>query len=104
MTVLQLMMIKNFCYRWLAEGIPVALFFSRKIIEIINQAADHQRIFILCENVQNAAELVKSGLSIKSVNPGNLGVPSPVSLEQTLRATAKPLIFLPGARVARVLG
>ncbi|MFX4312178.1 hypothetical protein F8O53_09530, partial [Enterobacter sp. 63] len=63
----------------------VALFFSRKIIEIINQAADHQRIFILCENVQNAAELVKSGLSIKSVNPGNLGVPSPISLEQTLR-------------------
>ncbi|HED3855161.1 TPA: PTS sugar transporter subunit IIB [Enterobacter soli] len=59
------------------------------MIEIINQAADHQRIFILCENVQDAAVLIKSGLSIKSVNPGNLGVPSPISLEQTLRATAK---------------
>lgn len=53
----------------LPEGIQLRCFSVKKTIDIINKAADHQRIFILCENVQDAAELVKSGVSIKSVNP-----------------------------------
>lgn len=43
-----------------------------KTIEIIGKAADHQKIFIICENPQDVLRLVEGGVPIKKVNIGNM--------------------------------
>lgn len=47
-------------------------FTLQKTIEIIDKAADRQKIFIICETPQDVLTLVEGGVPIKKVNIGNM--------------------------------
>lgn len=47
-------------------------FSIQKTIDIIGNAADRQKIFIICENPQDVLKLIEGGVPIDKVNIGNM--------------------------------
>ncbi|AZP04756.1 PTS N-acetylgalactosamine transporter subunit IIB [Jeotgalibaca ciconiae] len=54
------------------SGVATRYFTLEKTIEIIDKAADRQKIFIICENPIDVLKLVEGGVPIKKVNIGNM--------------------------------
>lgn len=54
------------------SGVATRYFTLDKTIEIIDKAADRQKIFIICENPIDVLKLVEGGVPIKKVNIGNM--------------------------------
>lgn len=54
------------------NGVATRYFTLDRTIEIIGKAADHQKIFIICENPVDVLKLVEGGVPIKKVNIGNM--------------------------------
>lgn len=54
-------------------GIAVRFFSVEKTIAIIGKASLQQKIFILLENITDAARLVNGGFPLKEINLGNVG-------------------------------
>ncbi len=55
-----------------AEGVQTRYFTLQKTIEVIHQAAERQRIFLVCKTPQDVLTLVKGGVPILFVNVGNM--------------------------------
>lgn len=55
-----------------AEGVQTRYFTLEKTIDVINKAADRQKIFIVCKTPQDVLTLVKGGVPINFVNVGNM--------------------------------
>jgi PTS system galactosamine-specific IIB component len=53
-------------------GFETRFFTIAKTIEIINKAAPHQHIFIICRTPKQALQLIDGGVPIKKVNIGNM--------------------------------
>lgn len=54
------------------SGVATRYFTLKKTIEIIDKAADRQKIFIICENPTDVLKLVEGGVPLKKVNIGNM--------------------------------
>ena len=54
------------------NGVATRYFTLQKTIEIINKAADRQKIFIVVETPEDVLSLVEGGVDIKKVNIGNM--------------------------------
>lgn len=54
------------------SGVATRYFTLEKTIEIIDKAADRQKIFIICENPTDVLKLVEGGVPLKKVNIGNM--------------------------------
>lgn len=54
------------------NGVATRYFTLDRTIEIIGKAADHQKIFIICENPADVLKLVEGGVPIRKVNIGNM--------------------------------
>lgn len=55
-----------------SSGVGIRFFTIQYTIDIINQAADRQHIFIVVKTPEDALKLIKNGVPIKIVNVGNM--------------------------------
>ena len=55
-----------------SSGVGIRFFTIQHTIDIINQAADRQHIFIVVKTPEDALKLIKNGVPIKIVNVGNM--------------------------------
>ena len=53
-------------------GFGIRFFSVAKTTEIINKAAPHQKIFLICRTPQTVRQLVEGGVPLKEVNVGNM--------------------------------
>lgn len=53
-------------------GFGIRFFSIKKTIEIINKAAPHQKIFLICRTPQTVRKLLEGGVTLKDVNVGNM--------------------------------
>ncbi|MDC9620594.1 PTS N-acetylgalactosamine transporter subunit IIB [Xenorhabdus sp. XENO-7] len=55
-----------------SDGVQTRYFTLQKTIDVIHQAAERQKIFIVCKTPQDVLTLVKGGVPIRVVNVGNM--------------------------------
>ena len=55
-----------------SSGAGIRFFTLQKTIDIINKAADRQKIFIVVRTPAEARKLIEAGVPIKEVNVGNM--------------------------------
>lgn len=55
-----------------SSGVGIRFFSLEKTIQIIHKASAKQKIFLICRNPQTVRKLVDGGVSIKTVNVGNM--------------------------------
>lgn len=55
-----------------SSGAGIRFFTLQKTIDIINKAADHQKIFIVVRTPAEARKLIEGGVPIREVNVGNM--------------------------------
>lgn len=55
-----------------AEGIQTRYFTLQKTIDIIHNAGEHQKIFIVCKTPQDVLTLIEGNVPITFVNVGNM--------------------------------
>lgn len=53
-------------------GFGIRFFSIKKTIEVINKAAPHQKIFLICRTPQTVRKLLEGGVTLKDVNVGNM--------------------------------
>ncbi|MBD2815782.1 PTS N-acetylgalactosamine transporter subunit IIB [Xenorhabdus sp. Flor] len=56
----------------ISEGVQTRYFTLQKTIDVIHNAAERQKIFIVCKTPQDVLTLVKGNVPIKFVNVGNM--------------------------------
>lgn len=54
------------------DTVGIRFFSIQKTIDVIHKASPRQLIFLVCRTPQDAVRLVEGGVSIKSINIGNL--------------------------------
>ncbi|MDE9444164.1 PTS N-acetylgalactosamine transporter subunit IIB [Xenorhabdus bovienii] len=55
-----------------SDGVQTRYFTLQKTIGVIHQAAERQKIFIVCKTPQDVLTLVRGGVPIRVVNVGNM--------------------------------
>lgn len=55
-----------------SSGAGIRFFTLQKTIDIINKAADHQKIFIVVRTPAEVRKLIEGGVPIREVNVGNM--------------------------------
>ena len=55
-----------------SSGASVRFFTLQRTIDIIDKAAPHQKIFIICRTPEEVLKLIDGGVPIKEVNVGNM--------------------------------
>lgn len=55
-----------------SQGVGIRFFSIDKTAEIIDKAGPDQKIFLVCRDPQDVRRLVEKGVSLKSVNVGNM--------------------------------
>ncbi len=55
-----------------SSGAGIRFFTIEHTIKIINKAASHQKIFIICRTPEEVKRLVDGGVTLKDVNVGNM--------------------------------
>lgn len=55
-----------------SSGAGVRFFTIQKTIDVINKAAEHQKIFIVVKTPREVRKLIEGGVPIKEVNVGNM--------------------------------
>ena len=54
------------------NGVQTRYFDLQKTIDIIHKAADHQKILLLVQNIEDAHTLIQNGVPIEVLNIGNI--------------------------------
>ena len=54
------------------NGVQTRFFNLQKTIDIIHKAADHQKILLLVQTIEDAHTLILNGVPIKALNIGNI--------------------------------